>query len=63
MTELTDVVQKKEPPIFVYRGMMLTLKLPSRSSDSTKMPFLPAIRPRRALAAAYAVEYIVELIL
>ena len=44
-TELTDVVRKKEPPIFIYKGMILTLKLVTRSSDSTKMPFLPATRP------------------
>ena len=28
-----------------YKDMILTLKLRSRSSDSTKMPFLPAIKP------------------
>ena len=37
--------KKKEPPIFIYKGMTLTLKLLPLSSDSTKMPFLPAIRP------------------
>ena len=36
--------QKKEPPIFIYKGMTLTLKLLPQSSDSTKMPFLPVIR-------------------
>ena len=36
---------KKERPIFISKGMTLTLKLLSRSSDSTKMSFLPAIRP------------------
>ena len=37
--------KKKETPIFIYKSMILTLKLLSRSSDSTKMPFLPASRP------------------
>ena len=40
-----EVSLKKEPPIFIYKGMILTLKLLSQSSDSTNMPFLPAIRP------------------
>ena len=65
--ELNDVFRKKnEPPIFIYKGMTLTLKLLSRSNDSTKMPFLPSIRPpvielrithkipRGNLTAAYA---------
>ena len=38
--------EKKEPPIFINKDMTLTVKLLSRSSDSVKMPFLPAIRPR-----------------
>ena len=37
--------EKKESPTFIYNGMTLTLKLLSESSDSTKMPLLPAIRP------------------
>ena len=37
--------EKKEPPIFIYKGMTLALELLLLSSDSTKMPFLPAIRP------------------
>ena len=37
--------KKKEPPIFIYKGMTLALELLLLSSDSTKMPFLPAIRP------------------
>ena len=45
VTELIDVVRKKEPLISIYKGMILTLKLVDRSSESTKMPFLPAIRP------------------
>ena len=40
-----EVFLKKEPPIFIYKSMILTLKLFSRSSDSTNMPFLPAIKP------------------
>ena len=38
-----NVFRKKETPIFIYKAMTLTLKLLSRSSDSTKMSFLPAI--------------------
>ena len=47
MTELNDVFRKKKKKknIFIYNGMTLTLKLLSQSSDSTKMPLLPAIRP------------------
>ena len=45
VTELIDVVRKKEPPIFICKGIILTLKLVTWSSDSTKIPFLPAIRP------------------
>ena len=45
VTELNDVFLKKEPPIFIYKGMTLTLKLLSGSSGSTKMPFFPAVRP------------------
>ena len=45
VAELNEVFLKKEPPIFIYKEMILTLKLLSGSSDSTKMPFLPAIRP------------------
>ena len=37
--------EKKEPPNFIYKGMTLALELLLLSSDSTKMPFLPAIRP------------------
>ena len=37
--------ENKEPPIFIYKGMALSLKLLSWRSDSTKMWFLPAIRP------------------
>ena len=36
---------KREPSIFFYKGMIVTQKLVTRSSDSTKMSFLPAIRP------------------
>ena len=36
---------KKGPPIFTYKSMILILKLLSRSSDSTIMLFLSAIRP------------------
>ena len=43
VAELNDVFRKKETPIFIYKAMTLTLKLLSRSSDSTKMSFLPAI--------------------
>ena len=39
------LLEKKEPAIVIYKGMALTLKLFLLSSDSTKMPFLPAIRP------------------
>ena len=47
MAELNDVFRKKKKKknIFIYNGMTLTLKLLSQSSDSTKMPLLPAIRP------------------
>ena len=45
VAELNYVFRKKDPPIFIYKGMTLTLKLLPLSSDSTKMPFLPAIRP------------------
>ena len=45
VAELNDVFRKKETPIFIYKAMTLTLKLLSRSSDSTKMSFLPAIWP------------------
>ena len=44
VTELNDAFRKKEPPVFVSKGMPLTLKLVSRISDSTKIPFLPAFR-------------------
>ena len=44
VTELHDVIQKEEPHIFIYKSMTLTLKLFSRSSSSTKMPFLSANR-------------------
>ena len=37
--------EKKEPPIFIYKDMTLTLRLLSRSSGLTKMLFIWAIRP------------------
>ena len=37
--------ENKEPPIFICKGMILTLKLLSRSNDLTKMLFLTATRP------------------
>ena len=43
-TNLINLI-KKEPPIFIYKGMTLTLKLLPLGRDSTKMSFLPAIRP------------------
>ena len=47
MAELNDVFRKKkkESAIFIYNGMIMTLKLLSQSSDSTKGPLLPGIRP------------------
>ena len=59
--------KQKESPIFIYKGMTLTLKLLSQRNDSAKMSLLPAIRPpvirvrytthktpRRNLTAVYA---------
>ena len=37
--------EKKEPPIFIYKGTTVSLRLLPLSSNSTKMPFLPTIRP------------------